>query len=88
MACVLNHGGRRESGIQHSKRGGSVVWGLWWLQLRVRCKVWAEQMYIQVKAEAEAAQRKSVRDNTIKRSAPDAQTFYSLLPGVHLMSLE
>lgn len=67
-----------------------MVWGLLWLQLRVRCKVWAEQaaVCLQVKAEAEAAQRKGVRDNTVKRSTPDAQTFYSLLPGVHLMSLE
>lgn len=66
------------------------MWGPWWLQLRVRCKVWAEQcaVCLQVKAEAEADQRKGVMDNTVKSSAPDAQTFCSLLPGVHLMSLE
>lgn len=45
-----------------------VVWGLWRLQLRVRCKVWV--VCLQVKAKAEAAQRKGVRDNTVKRSAP------------------
>lgn len=85
---VLNQGERRESCIQNSKGGGSVVWGLWWLQLRVRCKVWAEQAAVCLQVKAEAAQRKGLRDNTVKRSAPDAQTFYSLLPGVHLMSLE
>lgn len=45
-----------------------VVWGLWRLQLRVRWKVWV--VCLQVKAKAEAAQRKGVRDNTVKRSAP------------------
>lgn len=61
-----------------------MVWGLWQLQLRVRCNVWAEQgaVCLQVKAEASAwaAQRKGVRDNTVKRSAlmPKPFTVYCL----------
>lgn len=50
--------------------------------------MWAEQAAVCLQVKAEAAQRKGLRDNTVKRPAPDAQTFYSLLPGVHLMSLE
>lgn len=52
--------------------------------------MWPKQcaVCLQVKAEAEADQRKGVMDNTVKRSAPDAQTFCSLLRGVHLMSLD
>lgn len=83
---MLNPWRRRESGTQNNKGGGSVVWGLWWLQLRVRGKGWP--VCLQVKAEAEAAQGRGVTDNTVKIPAPDAQTFYSLLPGAHLMSLE